>query len=628
MPKRKHTRRLWLPGEERVLGRYARRIVEGHYDGPKAALPDTLRELKHTAGVSARSADTVRIKLGEVAREYGWSKGAPRYSAAELVVLRRMGRAIVRGRYASAAAAVPDCRRALADAGLRSDRPSAGLVHALWEAARAMGWEVRRWRWRPDEGRISDRFARAVAAGRYRDATAAVPDCRRALSRLGPVRFLDSMIQTRVARRAHNFGRPKVTVRWTTEENAVINLFAQAVADGRYAGAGAAVRDCGRELERVGGPCPRPPHGIQGRLAKRAHEVGWTTKNLGWTEAQGRVIDRFSLAVVNGRYRNIRAATRDCRNALRSASGPVHGEEAVTVRIARRAHALGLPTTWLPLPPRIRQGATRFAEALVRGEYRTAMAAARACRAELGRSQVKPPGVDALARAILGRAHGLGMGPRCVPFGRMEKAAFDRFAQGVVDGRYRSVTEAARQCLRAMARSVRSAGGSQRPGRSFSAVNTQIHRRVVRFGPRPHSQFSVEELVLVDRFARAAVAHEYISIRHAASACQEAIGRLVLRGRPRSPSGRSWSRPLNGVHHRLIERVHEIGRFRVGHRAWEKEETRVCRRWVSSYRLYLRGRSRLNLATAAEMMRAELDRLGFYRTTLACVARIARLSRA
>jgi hypothetical protein len=75
----------------------------------------------------------------------------------------------------------------------------------------------------------------------------------------------------------------------------------------------------------------------------------------------------------------------------------------------------------------------------------------------------------------------------------------------------------------------------------------------------------------------------------------------------------------------MVERCRVIARYRISHRRWHPKELKQAAQWVRRYDRYRRGRLRANLDTLAGMMRDQLDRLGFYRTRLACQAKIREL---
>jgi hypothetical protein len=610
-----------------VLDRFAREVAAGRYPGAKAAMPDLERALEQAGVSSRRGFDSLRLRLGEKARALGWSAGAPRYAKGELAVFRRVARAMVRGEYPSAGSAVPRCRQELAKAGMRSDRTTIGLTHALWEEARALGWGVHRVRWRAGECRIGDRFALAVAAGKYRDAAAAVADCRRALRRLGPVRLSRSMVQTWLARRARQLGRPPVLIRLTPVEKGVLERFARAVAGGEYPGALAAVGDCRREMVRAGGPVARHRSTIHLWLMRRAHALGWTTRFAKWTTDQDRVLDHYVSRVVNGEYPTAVAAARTCGPMLKRVGGPAHGLIGIAARIAGRAHKLGLPLNSVRLSPVAKRRVERLARDVVGGRYRTSIAAARVCRSELARDGAPLPALLTLSVAIRRQARKLGMDAGWTFLSAAEKRAYDRLARAVVAGRYPTVDAAARAygAGRSDAPAFSAPRASGQRSRTLAAVRTQIKLRAREYGQCPRSHFSASELALIDSYARAAVNHRFSSAEHAAAACRRALSRMHRTKARRRGLPVLWQRGLSAVHRRLLDRVREIGRFRLGRRAWEPEEARIALRWAEKYRQHRLGRSRVNAKTAAEMMREQLDRLGYYRTFYACRARIEKV---
>jgi hypothetical protein len=129
----------------------------------------------------------------------------------------------------------------------------------LVRMTRKMGWVPKDDRWSDDELNVVAKYARLMAAGRYRTARAAArvaldevnrmlkthPDPRRALIR----RRLDKT-ETRLVRQAHKFGAIWGRTHWSRAEDAVARKYARAVVAGQYTNAVPAAGECLKELGR------------------------------------------------------------------------------------------------------------------------------------------------------------------------------------------------------------------------------------------------------------------------------------------------------------------------------------------------------------------------------------------
>jgi hypothetical protein len=217
------------------------------------------------------------------------------------------------------------------------------------------------------------------------------------------------------------------------------------------------------------------------------------------------------------------------------------------------------------------------------------------------------------AAILVHRARVLGRARLYFPWRRYELLVADRYARALVRGRYQNTEQAVAGCYRELHRLPH-----WRP-RTLGAVRLQVYERAARFGPLPLSYWSAAEEKLIDRYARAAIAHRYASTRKAAKACARAIAAL------HKSQGHKSRRPVRSVlavHERVWKRAQQLGPERLNHRHWTAPESAVARKWAKVYRRFRRGRSRMNPQTASEMMHAELDRRGYYRTRLACEQRI------
>ena len=273
----------------------------------------------------------------------------------------------------------------------------------------------------------------------------------------------------------------------------------------------------------------------------------------------------------------------------------------------------------------------RFARGVLSKKYRNAVLAVEPCRAALGPvTRTTWPGLrtrKSVHRRLILVAIELGRVKSRVRWKPEEKAVLDRFARAVATGRIRTARGAGKACAEALRRLHRRypekfAGA---PDRKEAGIQGELWPRVAKLCHRWYnSQWSAPERTIVDRHARALVAHRYPHARAAARACCEAINRMHARLARRS--GRCGPVPAvrtpSGVAEQVWLRARELAPLQLPHRHWSAEEWRVADRWARKHDLHMRGRLRMNLETMAGLMQAELGRRGFYRNVQACVTAI------
>jgi hypothetical protein len=172
--------------------------------------------------------------------------------------------------------------------------------------------------WTKEELRVLDRYVRLVLDGKLPSPRQAVSSCLPELERVreklhsGHVRTWEAtyraLLQRIPPRFRQRYRRPPS---WTPAEMRIVNRYAQAVADGKYASAGDAAEACVAPLaelrRRLEGPRPCAPvrrsqTSTYGRIRIRACELGvrpaWTHSSpvekkvvLEWTERYWRTRD-------------------------------------------------------------------------------------------------------------------------------------------------------------------------------------------------------------------------------------------------------------------------------------------------------------------------------------------------
>lgn len=189
----------------------------------------------------------------------------------------------------------------------------------------------------------------------------------------------------------------------------------------------------------------------------------------------------------------------------------------------------------------------RFAQSLVRGEYRSAREAAEACSQELARLHAKHRGEvwAAFPRSLIGvrsqvhvRAKALGGQWSACRRLTVETHLARRYAQAFLHGRFRSVKAAARACHEELHRlRLRYAGSTwfsfHRP---FNGVYDHVRSCLHELGwSNPSGCWSQREKRVLAAFARRVVSGRYRSATEAARAAMSELARL----RRKHPSA-SW----------------------------------------------------------------------------------------
>jgi len=173
------------PEELRVVAGFSRALARNEYPYGKAAVADCLQALARVGLAHRRSEARLAALINAGAWKLGWQGKFMKWSAPGHRIIEQFARKLAAGRYPSIAAATRACQESLKRAGHFGTRSEAGLTRKLRAQALRLGLPQSRPRWKPDELRVVDRFARACIQGRYADATAAAAACRRALERTG-----------------------------------------------------------------------------------------------------------------------------------------------------------------------------------------------------------------------------------------------------------------------------------------------------------------------------------------------------------------------------------------------------------------------------------------------------------
>jgi hypothetical protein len=240
---------------------------------------------------------------------------------------------------------------------------------------------------------------------------------------------------------------------WTAAELAVLDRFAVAVRDRRYADAVPAVRPCRAALARLSGAkragTVRTRAAVHRQLILRARKLGRQRIHARWLDEERAFLDRFARAAADGRYETAREAGRACAEALQ--------------KLHRRC-----PRRYAGVPDR---------------------------SASTIQHEIWPRLAKLRFRWF--NSH----------WARREKAIVDRFARSLVAHHYPCLRAAARECCETVNQMhSRLERGRRKPRvvRTLPGVSDQLLRSVRRLAPLqlPHRRWTDAEWRVADRWAR------------------------------------------------------------------------------------------------------------------------------
>jgi len=180
--------------------------------------------------------------------------------------MRRYVQGLLDGRFSSTAAATRACIREFErqrTAGRSADwsrvpRTETAVWNRIHKYALKAGRARERMRYSKAELDMIDRYARAVADGRYQDLTPAVILCRRDLARMrersgGPAHLPRPFktVHDRISRRARAHGWAWSAEAWRPDELRIIDRYIRDVAAGARPSVSRAAKDCLVELEAL-----------------------------------------------------------------------------------------------------------------------------------------------------------------------------------------------------------------------------------------------------------------------------------------------------------------------------------------------------------------------------------------
>jgi hypothetical protein len=257
----------WTDQERRLLEPHALAVARGECPDAPTAARLVNRAFKQ-AGLALRHPDeSVRDEILVRARALGRAPCSVCFGPEEDRVIDRFSRALVRNEYRYGTAAVADCHRALARAGITRRRSDRALALRINTGARALGWMPKSVSWSASGARIVDRFARALVSGRYPSIVAAARACRPALERAGQLgNRTEGGLRAKLRVRALGMGKAGFRPRWSGEELRILDRFARAIIRGAYPTASAAAKPCRRALKRAGLPIRPRVRAVEDKL--------------------------------------------------------------------------------------------------------------------------------------------------------------------------------------------------------------------------------------------------------------------------------------------------------------------------------------------------------------------------
>jgi hypothetical protein len=187
----------------------------------------------------------------------------------------------------------------------------------------------------PGEQAAYDRYAQALADGRYRDVTPAARDCLKDIGRLrrqGPAAERRrpctlSSVSLQLSTRAQRLGWRWVDSRWRPEEREILDRHVRVLAGREHPRLEPVARNCFNELEalykrrRAEEPAlrlayrPRTYRTILTYLLRWSREKGRFILAV-WTPQEDQIVGRYARALIEARYVDAPTAARACRLEL------------------------------------------------------------------------------------------------------------------------------------------------------------------------------------------------------------------------------------------------------------------------------------------------------------------------
>ena len=650
--------------ENVVLRRYVEALRHGKYDTAYEATRDCCQDLERLWrahpnekwAATKRTFKAVMHQLHIRAQATGRRAFGAEWSAEESTLLDRYARALAQNRFRTARQATSACleelnRRRSERPEVYAPRPSGGVSLVLGARARELGWAPKETRLAPEENRILDRYAGRFVSGEFPTLQATAEECKRELAvvyRNQPTLRAKGLatVWSYLTRRVHGRGVGNLQRRWSPREMTVVRRYVDGLMRHRYTKVTVAATDCFREHERLRrsasgrAQCPvrRTRAMTMTLLGKLARETGRVACQNQWTPHEMRALRRHAQALVQGVYYDSEQACIGCARELArlhlespQSYGP-RGTGAVRKFLPPLAHKLGWSGAHSQMHPVEERVLDRYKRAFIKGEFPSAVEAARACQTELARLRgsiptLRPKALSTLRTYINRRSRWLGVRSPAPKWTLQEEEVAAKYARALVEGSYRTATAAAVDCRKELTPTKDSAI----QGRMKTKTAGNVARRIIVLAnripvPRPNGRWTTWETRIIARFAQAVVTGRYAGPTPAFGPCFSALNRgyARLRTATQTPLRSVGGRTKAAVYRRLDKAVRKLGWHGPTWPRWTAEENRICRGWVRWYESHRRGR-RGPVSQAAEGLQEELDQLGFRRSVSACTGHIYAL---
>jgi hypothetical protein len=417
----------WSRAELRLAERYARALVKGEFRSARQAAARAESDfefLRHghpdeVWAQKSRSFVTISDRIAKLAHRTLGRWASLKWTRGEDHIILRYARDAAAGRYRQVKDAARACREEFLRLGRQQPKPpwlsqqrtQVAIYNRMLKHIRKLGLLPRHDEWSPEESRVLDTYARALARGKFRKAREALVDLKQELERLRR-RYPDAnwlRVQRRPSAllhmlriRARALGRPIKAVAWSPAERRLLDDYARGVVSGKYPNATYAARLMLSRMAQLRSRRPAPEgfevvrgfKAAKGMLWARSHAFGRPLLVFPWSAEELKIVDRYGRALGRGDFKDLHQAARAAvgdlarlheENPHESWSRVHRTWKATRLRMWYRVHDLGLLWTdrqWTAEEKRILE---RYARMFMAGRYRKMMSAAGDCQRELTR---------------------------------------------------------------------------------------------------------------------------------------------------------------------------------------------------------------------------------------------------
>ncbi|MFO7675016.1 MAG: hypothetical protein R6X12_01665 [bacterium] len=296
------------------------------------------------------------------------------------------------------------------------------------------------------------------------------------------------------------------------------------------------------------------------------------------------MLERYVQQVLSGRFDSAREAASRCYRELKRRPGFIRTEHAVHKRLYARLREAGRRghRPWTAAEERVMD---RCAREFAAGRYESVLSVARVCLERFERlpESARPPGgprnIEVVDHAIARRTAGSRHHGHRTRWSPEETSVAERFAQGLLDGRFRNSEEAATACARELARLNRQQPGALAPARprTLKAVSERLWRLAHAAGrPAWRTRYKDWEQAIIDDYVQALVQGRYRDPIVAARDCRHDLDRRRSRCRGQSIPP---ARDLKSLRDQLSQRAGGLG-WSWRARLWLPGEKRILDRHV------------------------------------------------